>query len=131
MLNELSFDLSTLRTRYLAGTFTPAQVIAEARRRAGGGRPVWISMAEGAEVPEFDAAKPLSGIPFAVKDNIDVAGLPTTAACPAFAYKAGADATAVTRLRLAGAIVIGKIDPIREWGLDLEMARPLSAKGLS
>ena len=51
MLNELSFDLSTLRTGYLAGTFTPAQVIAEARRRAGGGRPVWISMAEGAEVP--------------------------------------------------------------------------------
>jgi len=52
--------------------------------------------------------KPLYGVPVAIKDNIDVAGLPTTAACPAFAYMAGADATAVTRLRRAGAIVIGK-----------------------
>jgi allophanate hydrolase len=51
---------------------------------------------------------PLYGIPVAVKDNIDVKGLPTTAACPAFAYQAHADATAVARLREAGAIVIGK-----------------------
>jgi allophanate hydrolase len=47
-------------------------------------------------------------VPFAVKDNIDVAGLPTTAACPAFSYKPGHDATAVARLRAAGAIIIGK-----------------------
>lgn len=51
---------------------------------------------------------PLWGIPFAVKDNIDVEGLPTTAACPAYAYNPGADATVVARLRAAGAIVIGK-----------------------
>ena len=51
---------------------------------------------------------PLYGIPVAVKDNIDVEGLPTTAACPAFAYRAAKDATAVARLRAAGAIVIGK-----------------------
>lgn len=50
----------------------------------------------------------LYGIPVAVKDNIDVAGLPTTAACPAFAYKPARDATVVERLRKAGAIVIGK-----------------------
>jgi len=54
------------------------------------------------------AGKPLYGIPVAVKDNIDVAGLPTTAACPAFAYKPARDATAVARLRQAGAIVVGK-----------------------
>jgi allophanate hydrolase len=51
---------------------------------------------------------PLYGIPVAVKDNIDVKGLPTTAACPAFRYDAGGDAGAVARLRQAGAIVIGK-----------------------
>ena len=52
--------------------------------------------------------KPLYGIPFVVKDNIDVAGLPTTAACPAFAYSPGKSAFAVERLERAGAIVIGK-----------------------
>lgn len=51
---------------------------------------------------------PLYGIPFAVKDNIDVAGLPTTAACPAFAYAPERDATVIARLRAAGALVIGK-----------------------
>lgn len=51
---------------------------------------------------------PLFGVPFAVKDNIDVAGWPTTAACPAFAHVAEADAVAVARLKAAGAIVLGK-----------------------
>jgi allophanate hydrolase len=51
---------------------------------------------------------PLYGVPLAVKDNIDVKGLPTTAACPAFAYDAHKDATCVARLKAAGAIVIGK-----------------------
>ncbi len=54
------------------------------------------------------AGLPLYGIPVAVKDNIDVAGLPTTAACPAFAYTPERDAAAVARLRAAGALVIGK-----------------------
>ena len=69
-----------------------AEVVAEARRL----------MAEG------HADRPLYGVPVAVKDNIDVKGLATTAACPAFAYQPSADATAVARLRRAGAIVIGK-----------------------
>nr|WP_298719377.1 allophanate hydrolase [uncultured Steroidobacter sp.] len=51
---------------------------------------------------------PLYGIPFAAKDNIDAAGWPTTAACPAFSYTAHEDATTVRRLRDAGAILIGK-----------------------
>jgi allophanate hydrolase len=55
-----------------------------------------------------DTSMPLYGMPFAVKDNIDVGGMPTTAACPDFAYTAKADATSVARLRAAGAIVIGK-----------------------
>ena len=51
---------------------------------------------------------PLYGVPFAVKDNIDVAGMPTTAACPAFSYRPEQDATVVARLKAAGAIVVGK-----------------------
>src|SRR5579863_2836096 len=54
------------------------------------------------------AGKPLYGVPFVVKDNIDVAGLPTTAACPAFAYSPERSAFVVDRLERAGAIVVGK-----------------------
>lgn len=54
------------------------------------------------------ACLPLYGVPFAVKDNIDSAGLPTTCACPAFAYTPAEDAAVVARLRDAGAIVMGK-----------------------
>ena len=53
-------------------------------------------------------ALPLYGVPFAVKDNIDVAGMPTTAACPAFTYIPSADASTVALLKKAGAIVLGK-----------------------
>jgi allophanate hydrolase len=53
-------------------------------------------------------ALPLAGVPFAVKDNIDVAGLPTTAACPAFAYTPQRSAAVVERLVAAGALVVGK-----------------------
>ncbi|MDB5686203.1 MAG: allophanate hydrolase [Rhizorhabdus sp.] len=51
---------------------------------------------------------PLAGVPFAVKDNIDVDGFDTTAACPAFAYRPEASATVVDRLTAAGAICVGK-----------------------
>jgi allophanate hydrolase len=54
------------------------------------------------------AGAALFGVPFAVKDNIDVSGLPTTAACPAFAYTPTRSAFVVERLERAGAIVIGK-----------------------
>jgi allophanate hydrolase len=52
--------------------------------------------------------RPLWGVPFAVKDNIDVGGLPTTAGCPGFAYTAATSAPAVHRLLDAGALLIGK-----------------------
>ncbi len=57
---------------------------------------------------EGPRGRSLWGVPFAVKDNIDVAGLPTTAACPAFAYTPAEDAPAVRRLLDAGALLIGK-----------------------
>ena len=67
------------------------------------------AIAEAASLAKKDAASlPLFGVPVAVKDNIDAAGMPTTAACPAFSYQPGRDATAVAKLRAAGAIVIGK-----------------------
>jgi allophanate hydrolase len=53
-------------------------------------------------------ALPLAGVPFAVKDNIDATGLPTTAACPAFAYRPRQSASVVERLLAAGAVLIGK-----------------------
>jgi allophanate hydrolase len=101
-----------------AGTLSPAQTIARSfqRIRDHNDPAIFISLrdekealAEAEALTAKDAAQlPLYGIPVAVKDNIDVAGLPTTAACPAFSYMPSLDATSVARLRAAGAIMIGK-----------------------
>jgi allophanate hydrolase len=73
---------------------------------------VWISLRDEADVLAealaVDPAMPLAGMLVAVKDNIDVAGLATTAACPAFAYEPAESAPAVRRLVEAGAVVLGK-----------------------
>jgi allophanate hydrolase len=88
----------------------------------GAGDPAWIYRlgareidAQMAKLDEAAAARgvaaddlPLYGVPFAVKDNIDVAGLPTSAACPDFAYVARESAPVVERLMRAGAILAGK-----------------------
>ncbi len=112
-------DLTSLRAAYEAG-HSPLDIveIVIARRAASSDPAIFITptpddtlrsearaLMERAPEPN---SLPLWGIPFAVKDNIDVAGLPTTAACPAFAYRPERDATVVARLRAAGAIVIGK-----------------------
>lgn len=70
---------------------------------------IWIDLRPEDEVAaEFARARgPLAGKLLAVKGNIDVAGLPTTAACPAYAYSPEADAAVVARLRAAGAVVLG------------------------
>lgn len=89
------------------------------RRIADAERPeVWIALRDAQDV-ELEALAidarvaagsvlPLAGLLVAVKDNIDVAGMPTTAASPAYAYRPEADAPAVARIREAGAIVVGK-----------------------
>ncbi len=101
-----------------AGAMTPAQTVARAyqRIRDHNDPAVFISLreekdavAEAEALAKKDSAQlPLFGVPVAVKDNIDAAGLATTAACPAFSYMPAHDSTAVARLRAAGAIVIGK-----------------------
>jgi allophanate hydrolase len=72
-------------------------------------RPLEDVLAEAEALGTFDpAASPLWGLPFAIKDNIDLAGSPTTAACPAWSYDPEQDAFVVARLRAAGALAIGK-----------------------
>ncbi|MER6065392.1 allophanate hydrolase [Streptomyces sp. NPDC001792] len=93
---------------------TPAaRVTAAYDRIASAGRPeIWIHLRPReevlAEAAGIDPALPLAGLVAAVKDNIDVAGLPTTAGAPSYAYVPRADAPAVARLRAAGAVVLGK-----------------------
>jgi allophanate hydrolase len=115
-----SLQIEDLLAAYKEGRTTPEQVIAAVydRIEEWPDKAVWISvfpreeaLAKAralAERPEGVDGLPLYGIPFAVKDNIDCAGLPTTAACPDYAYQPWENATAVQRLLDAGAIVIGK-----------------------
>jgi allophanate hydrolase len=111
-------DIATLHAAYAAGQESPEGVVEAIYNRieAEGLRPMWISIVPRARALAFARELsteerhklPLYGIPFAVKDNIDVAGMPTTAACPAFSYTPTESATVVTRLEQAGAILIGK-----------------------
>jgi allophanate hydrolase len=109
--------IASLVAAHRTGARSPEQTIAQsfARIRVHNDPAVFIALraeddalAEARALAGKDADRPLYGVPVAVKDNIDVVGLPTTAACPAFAYQPGRDATVITRLKRAGAIVIGK-----------------------
>ena len=106
-----------LLAAYRSGACTPVEVIErciQSRRTSPDG--VWISQVEEsvlrdqARTLQVRSAEqlPLFGVPFAIKDNIDLAGLPTTAACPAYAYHPQASAFVVQRLVDAGAIPLGK-----------------------
>ena len=115
---DFSLNLAVLRERLRGGVLTPVSLARAVLAAAADDRHgIWIHRVPDADVLaraaalEADPAAralPLYGVPFAVKDNIDVAGLPTTAACPAFRYTPARHATVVQRLFDAGAILIGK-----------------------
>lgn len=117
----MTFDLrlDTLSAAYAAGTQTPRVLIAELLERAAQLNPeyrLFIHLLTPAELEPYLAALddrdpgelPLYGIPFAIKDNIDLAGIPTTAACPAYAYVPERSATLVEQLIALGAVPLGK-----------------------
>ncbi len=111
-------DITTLRERYRSGELTPLSVVDAVLQRIAdrGDDAVWISRVPPDDVRDAAALLdprsiddlPLYGVPFAVKDNIDVAGLETTAACPGFGYVAVASAPLVESLLAAGAVLVGK-----------------------
>ncbi len=108
-----SLEIARLQDAYSRQALSPNDVINAIydEIESRGERPVWISVVprEVALGRTRNAPQgPLFGVPFAVKDNIDVAGMETTAGCPEFAYTPLRSATVVERLEAAGAILIGK-----------------------
>ena len=113
-----SLDLAALANSYRNRSLSPTGLVSSILERVArrGDDKVWIrllprdelfSMASALEQAD-PASKPLYGVPFAIKDNIDLAGHPTTAGCPDFAYTPARSAWVVTRLVKAGALPIGK-----------------------
>src|SRR5271167_695940 len=117
-------EIASLRTAFLSGAISATQLVDRvlAQIAEWDDPAIWISRstessirarareldAQAAADPSSVERLPLFGIPFAVKDNIDVAGLPTTAGCPAFAYTPSETAPVVARLLAAGAVLFGK-----------------------
>lgn len=117
-MSGLDLTFTTLRKRYADGTLTPLRLVEELvplLEREDTHR-VWIHKlsadvlrACARETEKLDRTKaPLYGVPFVIKDNIDLAGVPTTAACPAYSYVPKKNAAVVQRLLDAGAIPLGK-----------------------
>ena len=110
----IGWTLQQWQAAYRSGDLTPVQAMRKlATTLHDSERALWIHLLDEASLIAqaealSDTSLPLYGIPFAAKDNIDVAGMPTTAACPDFAYTPEEDATVVRLLRDAGAIVVGK-----------------------
>lgn len=116
----VALDIATLNAAYATQRLTPGALVDVVYRRIArrGDDKVWLHLRPQADVladaRALEArrargdALPLYGLPFGVKDNIDVAGLPTTAGCAPFGYVANRSATVVERLQAAGALLLGK-----------------------
>jgi allophanate hydrolase len=117
-----TLNITELRTLYTKGSLSPTDVVRHVYEKISSyhDKAVWIHL-----IPEHEALiraealattyqqgkqtlPPLFGIPFSVKDSIDIEGLPTTLACPEFAYVATSTAPVIERILLAGGILIGK-----------------------
>ena len=114
---EISFDMGSLQSAYRAGAFTPLDMAGQVLAVIGDDpNKGWIHIVDPAtlraQAQALMARSPeglaLWGIPFAIKDNIDLAGVPTTAGCPDYAYTPERSASLVQRLIDASAIAIGK-----------------------
>ena len=118
----MNLDIAYLKNQYQSGVLTPTQLVknlfAEIAQEASQAEHhhIWISRLNLAQMLTYaeklegksPASLPLYGIPFAIKDNIDLAGIPTTAGCAEYAYTPEKSATVVQKLIDAGAIPIGK-----------------------
>lgn len=114
----LDTRIESLSAAYRSGELTPEGVLAQIQQQAEqyADHNIWLYRLSAAELQPYLAAlagkdpasTPLWGIPFAIKDNIDLAGVPTTAGCDAFAYTPSESAAVVQRLIDAGAIPVGK-----------------------
>jgi allophanate hydrolase len=118
MTTAPNLSIATLRSAYRAGTLQVGDLVEQLLERAERipDRSVWITRIARPEIMRrVDAlagcsidALPLYGIPFVIKDNIDLAGVKTTAGCPDYAYLPVDSAPVVQRLIAAGAIPLGK-----------------------
>ncbi|MBL0148492.1 MAG: allophanate hydrolase [Ideonella sp.] len=116
MPQDTPFTIAEWRAACATPGASLREVLAPVLARREPGDPAWILPCDQAFMdaqferlaPLVRSGLPLYGVPFAVKDNIDVAGLPTTAACPAFSYRPATSATVVQRLMAAGAVLVGK-----------------------
>jgi allophanate hydrolase len=114
----MNLQISHLRGLYLSGALTPTSLVTQLDAEIGeeNSQNIWIRRLHLNEMLVYaqklagknPADFPLYGIPFAIKDNIDLAGIPTTAACPEYAYTPEKSATVVQKLIDAGAIPVGK-----------------------
>jgi allophanate hydrolase len=117
-MTTLDLQITSLRQQYRTGRLTPTQLVRQLDAAMGSEDPhrIWIHRLPLAQLLAYaealegrdPASLPLYGIPFAIKDNIDLAGVPTTAACPDYAYTPAQHASVVQRLIDAGAIPLGK-----------------------
>ncbi|MCO7244789.1 allophanate hydrolase [Halomonas sp. Mc5H-6] len=139
MTQRLALDITNLLAAYKQGELTPATLIDALLAQADvhGSEPAWITRLSREQLEpylkrlegESPETLPLYGIPFAMKDNIDLAGIPTTAGSPAYAYTPTENAFVVQQLIDAGAIPMGKTN-LDQFATGLVGERALSDYGV-